>query len=301
MNRTTLTSPGRHLGQTGQRARQSVDRAEQGARQVAQRERRWLVPLGRAGFAAAGLVYVIVGALAAQAALGTGGETTDSGGALGHIIQAPFGRALLGLVAVGLAGYAIWRLLQALLDTEHKGEEPSGLASRLGFGIAAVTYAGLALSAAAMALGRGSQPDNEQATQDRTAWLMSQPFGPWLVALVGLIVIGVGVAQFVVAYRASFARKLREDTMGHQQQQLVSVAGRLGYCARGVVFGLIGTFLVVAGVQSRPDEARGLGGALASLADQPFGPWLLALVAVGLVGYGVYMLLAARYRRMVLS
>jgi len=109
------------------------------------------------------------------------------------------------------------------------------------------------------------------------------------------------VAQFVVAYRASFARKLREDTMGHQQQQLVTVAGRLGYCARGVVFGLIGTFLVVAGVQSRPDQARGLGGALASLAGQPFGPWLLALVAVGLVGYGVYMLLAARYRRMVLS
>jgi uncharacterized membrane protein YidH (DUF202 family) len=292
---------GRSLTVGGQRARRSLDHAEQGARRIAEREQGWLVPLGRAGFAANGLVYLIVGVLAAQAALGSGGETTDTAGALGHIVQAPFGRVLLGLVAIGLAGYAVWRFLQAGLDTEHKGSDPAGLASRIGFAIAGVTYGGLALSALAMALQRAGQPDEEQATQDRTAWLMSQPLGPWLVALVGLIVIGVGVAQFVVAYRASFAHKLREDTMGHEQQQLVAVAGRLGYCARGVVFGLIGTFLVVAGVQSRPDQARGLGGALASLADQPFGPWLLALVAVGLVGYGIYMLLAARYRRMVLS
>jgi hypothetical protein len=130
---------------------------------------------------------------------------------------------------------------------------------------------------------------------------MSQPFGPALVAVVGLIVIGVGLAQFVVAYRASFAKKLRGDEMSHQQQQLVALAGRLGYTARGIVFVLIGAFLVIAGVQSRPDQARGLGGVLASLAQQPFGPWLLGLVALGLIAYGLSMLLAARYRRMVLG
>jgi len=268
---------------------------------VAQGQHTWLVPLGRAGYATAGIVYLIVGALAAQAALGTGGDTTGTGGALGHIVDAPFGRVLLGIVAIGLAGYAIWRVLQALLDTEHKGDKPKGLFARAGFGVAAVVYAGLALSAAGMALGRSTTPDQEGQTQDRTAWLMSQPFGPWLVTLVGLLVISAGVAQFVQAYRASFAQKLREGEMSQKERQLVNLAGRLGYIARGVVFGLTGVFLVVAGVQARPDQARGLGGVLATLADQPFGPWLLGLVAVGLAAYGAYMLIAARYRQMVLS
>jgi hypothetical protein len=281
--------------------RDRVDRAEQGARHVAQRQQGWLVPLGRAGFAANGLVYVIVGFLALQAALGAGGDTTGTGGALGHIVEAPFGRLLLVIVAIGLAGYAVWRMLQALLDTEHKGEDLKGLAARAGFGIAAVIYAGLALSAAGMALGKSGTPDQEGQTQDRTAWLMSQPFGPWLVAVVGLIVIGVGVAQFVHAYRASLAQKLRQDQMSDKERQLVNLAGRVGYIARGIVFGLTGLFLVIAGVQARPDQARGLGGALATLASQPFGPWLLGLVGVGLVAYGAYMLLAARYRSMVLS
>jgi hypothetical protein len=281
--------------------RARVDRAEQGARQITQQQRPWLVPLGRAGYAASGAVYLIVGLLAAQAALGGGGDTTGTGGALGHIIEAPFGRLLLGIMAVGLAGYALWRVIQALLDTEHKGDEPKGLAARFGFGVAAVIYASLALSAAGMALGKSTTPDQEGQTQDRTAWLMSQPFGPWLVALVGLAVIGVGLAQFVQAYRASFARALREDEMSPTERQLVNVAGRLGLTARGVVFVLTGIFLVVAGVQARPDQARGLGGVLATLAEQPFGPWLLGLVAVGLAAYGAYMLIAARYRRFVLS
>lgn len=281
--------------------RQRVGRVEQGARGVAQRQQKWLVPLGRAGFAANGVVYLIVGALAAQAAFGAGGDTTGTGGALGHIVEAPFGRLLLALVAIGLAGYALWRMLQALLDTEHKGDEPKGLLARVGSGITGVIYAGLALSAAGMALGTSDTPDQEGQTQDRTAWLMSQPFGPVLVVLTGLIVIGVGVAQFIHAYRGSITQKLREEGMNDGERQLVKVAGRVGYIARGVVFALLGFFLVVAGVQARPDQARGLGGVLATLASQPFGPWLLGLVAVGLVAYGVYMLVAARYRRMVLS
>ncbi|MDQ6674864.1 MAG: DUF1206 domain-containing protein, partial [Chloroflexota bacterium] len=103
------------------------------------------------------------------------------------------------------------------------------------------------------------------------------------------------------AYRASFTQKLSEDEMSDNERQLVNMAGRVGYVARGIVFGLVGMFLVIAGVQGRPDQARGLGGALAALASQPFGPWLLGLVAVGLVAYGAYMLIAARYQRMVLS
>src|SRR5579884_1757532 len=153
-------------------AQRSVGRAEYGGRRLAQREGWWLVPLGRAGFAASGIVYLIVGALAAEAALGLGGGTTDPGGALGQLMQAPFGRGLVGIVGIGLLGYAVWRLLQALLDTEHKGETPAGLVQRIGFGVAGVGYAGLALSALAMAVAQHSQPNQEQTSQDRTAWLM---------------------------------------------------------------------------------------------------------------------------------
>jgi Domain of Unknown Function (DUF1206) len=290
------------LVRRGQQASEdSINRVESGGRRRAERERSWLVPLGRAGFAANGLVYVIVGALAVQAAIGAGGDTTDPGGALGRILDAPFGRILLGLVGLGLAGYATWRLLQAVLDTEHKGRRPQGLAQRLGFGFAAASYVGLALSAVAMALNRGGQPNEDQSIQDRTAWLMSQPFGKWLVIAAGCIVIGVAIAQFVSAYRASFERALQDESLNSEARRLVRVAGRLGYLARGIAFGLIGTFLLVAGWQARPDQARGLGGALQTLASQPFGPWLLGLVGVGLFGYGVHMLVSARYRRMVLG
>jgi hypothetical protein len=116
----------------GSAARQSVDQAKEGSRRIAVRERRWLVPFGRTGFAANGLVYLIIGVLAMQAAVGLGGETADPGGALGRLLQVPLGRALVALLGLGLAGYAMWRLLQALLDSKHKGSDPQGLVQRVG-------------------------------------------------------------------------------------------------------------------------------------------------------------------------
>lgn len=282
-------------------AQVAVGRVQATGRRLAQRERDWLVPLGRLGYAAIGVVYGLIGVLAVQAGVGQGGDTTDPAGALGHVIQAPFGRLLLAVVAVGLVGYALWRMLQATLDTEHQGSELKGIAARCGYAIAAVTYAGLAVSAVAMLTGGAAQPGEDQATQDRTAWLLAQPFGSWLVVLVGIVVVGVGFNQFVLAWRGSLDRQMQTHDMHPRIRELVSVAARLGNTARGIAFGLIGAFLIVAGVQARPDQARGLGGALNSLAQEPFGPWLVGLVGLGLIGYGVHMLVAARYRRMVLD
>ena len=280
-------------------ARQTDQRAHAAARQ----SRAWLVPLGRAGFAANGLVYVLVGVLSAQAALGVGGETTDPEGALVHIIQAPFGQVVLGVVAVGLAGYAIWRLLQAVLDSEQKGTDPAGLASRIGFGVSGVVYLGLAGTAVGLLLGNvgGDSANGDQAAQDRTALLLNQPFGRWLLAIVGVIVIGTGVAQIVNAWRAKFREELKEGEIDQGQREWITWVGRLGYVARGVVLWLVGLFLIVAAVQAEPQQARGLGGVLATLASQPAGPWLLGAVAVGLAAYGVFLLVEARYRRMVLT
>jgi Domain of Unknown Function (DUF1206) len=282
-------------------AQVAVGRVQASGRRLAQRERNWLEPLGRWGYAANGLVYALIGVLAIQAVLGQGGDTTDPAGALGHVIQAPFGQLLLALVALGLVGYALWRMLQATLDTEHRGSHLTGIAIRCGYAIVAVMYAGLAFSAIAMLTSGAAQPSEDQSTQDRTAWLLSQPFGSWLVVLAGLVVVGVGINQFVLAWRGTLDRQLQTGDIDPRLREIVSVAARLGNTARGIAFSLIGAFLVLAGVQARPDQARGLGGALNSLAQEPFGPWLVALVGVGLIGYGVHMLIAARYRRMVLD
>lgn len=262
----------------------------------------WIEALGRFGHAAIGLVYAIIGILAAQAALGRGGGTTDSQGALAWLVQRPHGHALLVALAVGLAGYAAWRAVEAILDTDSKGSDPKGLATRLAYAGFGATYAILALSALRLGLDRadGDAGGGDATARDWTAWLLSQPFGQVLVVAVGLGVVGVALFQFYVAYTEKFCDPLRMAEMSGSRQRQVRAVGRVGYAARGVAFAIIGMLLVAAGLHARPEEARGLGGALATLAEQPFGPWLLGAVAVGLVAYGAFMLVQARYRRIVI-
>jgi hypothetical protein len=278
----------------------TVDEIGQAAREGAIAASPWIEGLGRFGYAAKGLVYLIVGTLAVQAALGQGGGTTDQRGALAHIASAPFGKSLLVVVAVGLVGYALWKAVVALLDTERHGSDMKGLATRgitMGVGL---IYAGLAYSALRIAMGDGNVRGSSQQTQDWTAWLMNQAFGTWLVALVGLVVIGNGLFQLYRAVKSDLCEQLDCGEMGADGRTWVERIGRAGYGARGVAFLTIGTLLIVAALHHNPSEAQGLDGALATLASQPFGPYLLGLVAVGLGAYGIFALIEARYRRMVI-
>jgi hypothetical protein len=261
----------------------------------------WIERLGRLGYAAKGLVYVLVGVLAAQAAFTTGGQTTDSRGALQQIVQAPFGRVLLAIVAVGLVGYALWRFVQAGMDTENKGTDTKGILTRGAYAIVGLLYLGLAFSAVRMIMGSSDSGGGDAATQGWTARLMSQPFGQLLVGLVGAGVVGFGLYQLYQAYSAKFREKLKLGEMSPTEETWTERLGRFGYGARGIVFTMIGAFLIVAAIQAQPEQARGLGGALATLSQQPYGPWLLGAVAIGLVAYGVFMLAEARYRRMIIS
>jgi hypothetical protein len=273
---------------------QSAQHAERQARRAAQNP--WFERLMRSGYLAKGLVYAIVGVLAAQAAFGAGGATTDTRGALGAIVTQPFGRFLIALVALGLVGYAFWRFAAAAYDPDGKGTDAQGLATRVGYAFSGVAYLGLALAAAQLALGNGG--GGGDSTQDWTARVLAVPFGRWLVGIGGLIVIGIGIMQLYKACTATFREKLKLGEMSATEETWVTRLGRFGLAARGVVFGIIGVFLALAAFQYDPSEARGLGGALATLAQQPFGPWLLGLVALGLIAYGVYLAALARYRRM---
>lgn len=258
----------------------------------------WFERFARLGFGAKGLVYFIVGLLAAQAAFTTGGKTTDTSGALETIITQPFGKFLLGIVTLGLLGYASLRLVKAVLDPEHSGEEGAkSLGRRAGNAFSGVIYVSLALTALSLIFGWGSGGGGDSSTQDWTARVLSQPFGQWLVGLGGLVTIGVGGYYLYKAFTAKFMEDLNQNQMNRTERKWSKRAGQFGMTARGIVFGIIGIFLIVAAWQSDASEARGLGGALATLAQQPYGTWLLGLVALGLIAYSGYTLVEARYRQ----
>jgi hypothetical protein len=269
----------------------NAQHAERGARSAATGP--WMAVLASCGYAAKGVVYLIIGGIAAKVAIGAGGAVTDQKGALQTILEQPFGlgRILLGVVTVGLFGFALWCFIQAVFDTEGKGTTAKGL-------IARITYAALACGAFQLVVGSGNGGKGSNASaQDGTALLLNQHFGPALVIIVGLIALGVALYLFYTAYAARFQAQLRLSTISAGVKKWIIVVGRLGYAALGVVTSIIGIFLIVAASQHNASKAKGLDGALQELAHQPFGQLLLGIVALGLFAYGIYSLVEARYRR----
>lgn len=255
----------------------------------------WVERAARIGYLAKGVVYLIVGGLAAAAAFGAGGRTTDSEGALATILHQPFGRVLLALVAIGLAGYVVWRAVEGIADPEGHGTDAKGLVMRGRALVSAVIHASLVVSAVALLTGNGGGSGG--GAQGRTAELMSQPFGRWLVGLVGVVVIGAAIQQWISAYSAKFRRRMDYSRVSHDTERWLVRLGRSGLAARGVVFAIIGGFLVVAAWRADPEQAAGLAEVLHTLESQPFGPWLLGLVAIGLALYGADQVAKARLRR----
>jgi type IV secretory pathway VirB2 component (pilin) len=264
----------------------------------------WMPVLARLGYAAKGIVYLIIGWLAVQLVIGAGGKTTDQRGALQTIYEQPFGKFLLALVVIGLLGFAIWCFLQAWFDTEGKGSDIKGIIGRLGYAITGVSYAILAFGAFQLLTrtGTGSATKSTtSSTQDVTAQLLQHSWGVTVVVILGLIVIGVACYMFAKAISARFQRRLALTGLSAQLRRGVIFLGRFGYAALGVVFSIVGIFLIVAAVQHNPHEAKGLDAALRTLIQQPFGPVLLGIVALGLIAYGVYSFVEARYRRVGVS
>jgi hypothetical protein len=235
-----------------------------------------------------------------MAAAGQGGRITDQRGAFHWVKEAPFGRILLIAMVVGFAGYALWRFIQAIRDTEREGSSVRGVATRISYFFAGIVYAALAYSVAWMAIGAEGGVGGEAEKKSWTAWLLVQPFGPWLVALIGASIIAAGLYQYYKAYAAKFSEKLKRSEMSRDEMKWVIWIGRFGLAARGVVFNIIGGFLISAAIQSDPSETRGLRGALLVLANQPYGPWLLGATSIGLIVYGLFSIALARYRRMVI-
>jgi hypothetical protein len=250
--------------------------------------------MARLGYGARGVVYCLVGGLAVLAAIGSGGQTGGSRSALRTLLDQPFGDLIIIAIALGLAFFAAWRLIEPITDADHRGGSGKALAVRGAHFLSGLVYAGLALSALRLALGRPESGGDDQSARDWTAWLLEKPFGQWLVGLVGLAIIGAGVAFLLKGWRGNVTEKLHCD---QQTSRWAVPLGRMGFIARGIVFVLIGGFLVVAAWYSSSQEVIGLGGALAKLGSQRYGRVLLGVTAAGLFAFGVFGFVQARFRR----
>jgi hypothetical protein len=256
-----------------------------------------LVMLGRAGYAAKGIVYVVMGALAAKVAVGAGGRTTDTRGAINVIGDGPMGTVALLAIGVGLLGYMLWRLIAAVTDAEGKGDRPTKLAVRGAQAARGIAYGVLGVQAL-RALDGDDVGSQGAATRHWTARLLDMPFGRALVIGVGLGVLGYAGYQLYRACSDKPKKDLDLAEAGPTQATWIVRLGRFGIAARGVVFAMIGVFLLRAGMQKDSGEAGGIAQSLQALGSASYGKLVLGAVAFGLIAYGIYQLATARYRRM---
>jgi hypothetical protein len=249
--------------------------------------------LARAGFVSRGVIYGIIGILAVKLAIGSGGKTTSQSGALKTIAHQPFGKVLLIIVAIGLAGYALWRFARALL-----GQGPEG--SDSGFDRVAAFASGVAyavMCAIAVEILLGSEATSAGGAKRPTAGVLGWPGGTWIVGIAGAALCGVAFYQGYRGITHDFLKDSKTEEMSPGVRRWITRIGTVGHLSRMVVFGLVGIFLLKAAIDFNPNKAVEVDGALAKLANHAYGSYLLGIVAAGLVAFAVYSLSDARYRR----
>ncbi len=284
-------------------ARRGVNGARRGARTAA----RGAVGspafevLVRLGYVVRGLLYGVIGVLALKVALGSSGRFADPQGAIAAVGTTQWGHILLYIILAGLLGYGLLGLIRAFVYSPSTASDPKGLAERIGFAASGISYLLLGYATMNLIRGTGAAARNGaqgQQLQHTTGMILSKPWGPFVVGLLGFVVILVGAAQIVRAGRRDFNRQFRPFVLDARHTRSLDRIGRFGMAARGVVFALIGVFLVQAAYFHDPKRAQGIDGVLASFLHQPYGVYLLAVVALGLIAFAIYSALAGLWLRL---
>jgi hypothetical protein len=254
-----------------------------------------LESLARLGYACKAVIYAIVGALAAAAALNRGGRITDSSGALRVVLAQPFGNAILGILAIGLCGYALWRALDAWFDPDRHGTRLGGMVTRIGNLVRGAIYGLLGFEA--FRLARGLRGSDGREAEMWTARIMDLPFGDWLIGTSGAIVAVYGVSEIVTAMRERVGKLIDVSSLPPSIRTTLLNIGRFGVAARAVIIVVLGIFLVRAAMHHDATKAAGTRESILELAGTFRSRWVLAAIAVGLIAYGVDQALHARCRR----
>lgn len=263
------------------------------AREV--RDGDWTERGARLGYLARATLYAVIAVTSLQVAFGSGGRTQGSSGAMRTIAQEPFGAALLIVIGLGLAGYAVWRLVQVFTVDEDSAAKAAG--KRAFALVRAVLYGTSSFYAFRLVTSSGGGGGGGSSQKTITAQLLELPVGQPLVVAVGLVIVGYAGRQVHRGVTTDFEDDFKWGEMSGTERRWVRRLGLAGHVARGVVFAMIGVFLVIAAVTYDPQKAIGLDGALAKLAQTAYGTWLLGLVALGLLAFAAYSLAQSRYRR----
>lgn len=279
------------------RARRAARKA---ARDVAEAAANpWFERAARFGYVVRGCLYGVMGLLALEIALGAGGRGADQRQALSMLPAGPIRWTVLAAVFVGAAAYALWGFVRAVYDPLRRGDDPAGIAERLGFVWSGLAYSGLLVFVLQFLAGRtAAEADSTQATVDA---VLSRPAGRWLVLVAGLVAVAAGLGQFVDAYRAGFRKDLKRGKMNKAQRVSADTLGRLGMFARGVIFTMVGWFVFQAAWTGDPNQAHGMGAAFVKLSTEPLGHFLLGVVALGFVALGLHSFASAIWIRMMSS
>ncbi len=257
----------------------------------------WVERAARLGYVVRGIIYGTMGVLALGLAVGVDSDTADQRGSLALLGESAVGRIFMLAVVVSLLAYSGWGLIRAVYDPLHRGSDPTGIASRIGFAWSGLNYAALAVFAAGLLLG-GSKSTGGDAVQKMVAWALQLPAGATLVTVAGVIGIVGGLGQFADAYKAGFRKDLKRNQMTRAQRVTVDGLGRFGMVARGVIFGIVGIFVLVAGLHRDARDAHSFGPAFAAVAREPLGHVLLAIVALGFIALCLHSWANARWVRM---
>jgi hypothetical protein len=253
--------------------------------------------LERMGYVVRGVLYIVMGVLALRLALARpDGQAVSLTGSVIFLIGNQYGKLLLLVIVVGLASYSVWGLIRAIFDPLHRGSDPSGYMARLGFLSSAVTYATIALFGVKLLVGTGD--GSTDSTRKWISAVLAHPEGGSVTVVIGLVLLGIGIGQFVEAYRASFKRDLKGAEMSEKTRSFVTSLGRFGMFARGVLFAIVGWFILQAGLHHDPNKVQGFDGAFLYLLTKPFGHVVMGVVALGIVALGLHSLACARWVRL---
>jgi len=252
--------------------------------------------LARLGYGVKGIIYITMGFIAFRSALGKSSTPADQLGAIATFGKLPYAQILLWVILVGLISYSLWGLVRAFLDPFHKGNDMKGLLVRGGYLLSAVTYASFVLPTYHLIAGARGTGSNQ--TAQFVIKLMALPLGRFLVGAIGIGAVAAGLYQIYMGITSNFEQQFKPYALSSEQLKVAKQVGRFGTIARGVVLALVGYFLVLAAYYARPGQAQGFAGALRFLAQQPYGLWLLGIVAAGLIAFGIYSLMSAAWFRL---